>query len=140
MVNKVTAINNDASIIYEGGDLTQITADELKGNIIAIRQLINSHNLEATENRNKDAIIIELKSENEYLKTSPFVAILATTVNIIGSIVIGISTNFITAESTNNKSAPSYIVALVCGGLLVLIASFGTILYPKARKWFNLKK
>ncbi|MEI9910833.1 MAG: hypothetical protein WDO71_14860 [Bacteroidota bacterium] len=54
MGNKVTAPNIDASVIYEGGDITQITADELKGNIVGIRQLINSHNLVATESKNKD--------------------------------------------------------------------------------------
>lgn len=45
-----------SSEVYDGGNLSQISAEELKGNLLAIRQLINNYNekakkLEAAEKR-----------------------------------------------------------------------------------------
>lgn len=139
MGNKVTAPNIDASSIYEGGDITQITADELKGNIIGIRQLINSHNLVATESKRKDTEIQELYAENDYLRTTPFISSISATTSIIGSIIIGIATNLITNETQlpNTSASTKNIAMLICGGLLILISSFGIIFYPKARNWFK---
>jgi hypothetical protein len=85
-----------ASTIYEGGSLSQINAAHLKDNIIAIRQLIDNQNLIVKESSNKDTIITSLNSQIEYLKTSPFVAIISAAVNIIASILVGIEVNLIT--------------------------------------------
>jgi hypothetical protein len=139
MSNKVTAPNIDASTIYEGGDITQISAEELKGNIIGIKQLINSHNLVATESKSKDKEIINLKAENEYLKTAPYVSIIAAIVNLIGSLVIGISTEMMGNElQTGNRDISKKTIALLIVGIfLVLIGSLATIFYPYARGWFN---
>ncbi len=141
MGNKVTAPNIDASVIYEGGDITQITADELKGNIVGIRQLINSHNLVATESKNKDRQIQEYKSENEYLRTSPYVSIIAAVVNIVGSLIIGISTEMMGNElqASDADVSRKTILLLVTGITLVLLGSLASIFYPKARSWFNKK-
>jgi hypothetical protein len=83
MSNKVTQPDIDASGIYEGGSILQITADELTDNTVAIRQLINSHNLVANESKNKDVEIQNIKSQMEYLKTSPFTSIITAIINIV---------------------------------------------------------
>ena len=140
MANKVTSPNFEASDIYEGGDITQITADELKGNIVGIRQLINSHNIVATESKKKDIVIQQLNAENEYLNTSPFVSIIASIMNIIGSLIIALASGMFSNES-NTPSGVSTITVLllIMGVVLITVASFATILYPKARSWYNKK-
>ncbi|TAF73678.1 MAG: hypothetical protein EAZ53_11605 [Bacteroidetes bacterium] len=141
MANKITATQIDASIIYEGGGITEITADELKGNIIAIRQLINQHNLIATENRNKERGIQELKAENEYLKTAPFVSVISAAINIVGSLIIGIATEMMGNElQVKDGDVSTKTTLLITAGVVLIVAgSFATILYPKAREWFNKK-
>ena len=137
MANKITQPDIDAAGIYEGGSISQITAEELKSNIVAIKQLINSHNLVANESKNKEAEIQILKAQNEYLKTSPFVSVIAALVSIGGSILIAIGVNLIT-----NQPTPPFQDKLVLwiGGILLIVASLANILYPKARDWFNPKK
>jgi hypothetical protein len=142
MENKVTSPNFGASDIYEGGDITQITADELKGNIVAIRQLINSHNLVASDNKKKEQTIQKLTSENEYLNTSPFVSIIASVVNIIGSLIIGLASEMVGNELQvkNGDITTKTTLLLITGIVLIIIGSFATILYPYAREWFNKEK
>lgn len=142
MENKVTSPNFGASDIYEGGDITQITADELKGNIVAIRQLINSHNLVASDNKKKEQTIQKLTSENEYLNTSPFVSIIASVVNIIGSLIIGLASEMVGNELQvkNGDITTKTTSLLITGIVLIIIGSFATILYPYAREWFNKEK
>lgn len=137
MSNKITQPDIDSSGIYEGGSISQITAEELESNIVAIRQLINSHNLVAIESKNKDVDIQRIKAQNEYLKTSPFVSIIAALISIGGSILIAIGVNLITgAENPPFQDK----VILWIGGLLLVVGSLANILYPKARDWFNPKK
>ena len=136
--NKVTQPNIDASTIYEGGFISEISAEQLKGNVIAIKQLINTHNLMMTESKGKDTYIANLKSENEYLKTAPFVSIFVAIVNIIGTILVATAINLLT-NSSNNQETVSWIL-LFAGVLLNLASYFATILYPFAKKWFNKKK
>lgn len=137
MRNKITQPDIDSSGIYEGGSISQITAEELESNIVAIRQLINSHNLVAIESKNKDVDIQRIKAQNEYLKTSPFVSIIAALISIGGSILIAIGVNLTTgAENPPFQDK----VVLWIGGLLLVVGSLANILYPKARDWFNPKK
>ena len=142
MANKVIAANIDASAIYEGGDIFQISADELTDNVVGIRQLINSHNLGALESKKKDLQIQDLKSENEYLKTGPYVGIIAATINIAGSVIIGIATEMMGNELQASKGDISNksILLITTGIILIIVGSLGTILYPKARDWFNKSK
>ena len=43
--NKVVSPSVDGTCIYEGGELGQISLPELIGNEVAIKQLINQHNI-----------------------------------------------------------------------------------------------
>ncbi|MDO8998151.1 MAG: hypothetical protein Q7W45_00185 [Bacteroidota bacterium] len=142
MSNKVTNPKFEASDIYEGGDITQIKADELKGNIVAIRQLINSHNLAATESKKKDSEIQKLTAENEYLNTAPYVSIIAAIINLVGSLIIGLASEMAGNElqSSEGDISRKSILLLSTGVVLILLGSLATIFYPKARSWYNKDK
>ena len=105
-------------------------------NEIAIKQLINSHNLKINEVHNAQNKISSLTAEIEYQKTAPFVSILALIVNLAGSTVSALAVNFLSSQNP-----PKYAMTLlVIGFVLVFIGSLGTILYPNARNYFNKKK
>lgn len=127
-VPNITELN-----IYEGGSLNQISVSDLKDNEIAIRQLINTHNLKINEVQNANSQITSLQSELEFHKTSPFVSIFAIIVNLGGSTVVAFAVNLLTSDKTNNYAG--WILAI--GFILVFIGSLATILYPYARKFFN---
>lgn len=121
--------------IYEGGTLNEIKIVDLINNEIAIKQLINSHNLKIKEVHNAHGQISLLKSELEYQKTSPFFSIIALFVNLGGSTVSALAVNFLSSENP-----PKYANMLLFVGFgLVFIGSLGTILYPYARGFFNKK-
>ena len=133
MENKIDTSRINETNIYEGGTLSQINANDLEGNVVAIKQLINNHLVVISQSKQKDIDIQTYKSTIEYLRTSPFMAIIAGVINIIGSIFIGIGINLIT-----QKTPPDYSwIIVIAGGLLVLVGSLTNILYPYARKWFN---
>ncbi|MDX2360373.1 MAG: hypothetical protein QNK23_06180 [Crocinitomicaceae bacterium] len=135
MADKIDASKLNESTIYEGGSLSQINAEDLLGNEIAIKQLINNHLLVSHQSRQKDLEIQDKKSTIEYLKTSPFVAIIATIINICGSIIIGFAINLYA-----QTPSPEYSwITLLIGSLLILTGSLSTILYPYAKRWFNKK-
>lgn len=121
--------------IYEGGSLNEIKISDLMNNETAIKQLLNSHNIKIKEVHNAHGVIAILKSEIEYQKTSPFVSIIASVINLAGSTVIALAVNFLSSENP-----PQYAkLLLFIGFLLVLVGSLGTILYPYARSFFNKK-
>jgi hypothetical protein len=122
--------------IYEGGSLNEIKTSDLINNEIAIKQLLNSHNLKINEVHNAQGQIAELISEKEYLKTAPFISIIALIVNLGGSTVSALAVNFLSASEP-----PKYAGwLLVTGIILVFVGSLATILYPYARNFFNNKK
>jgi hypothetical protein len=126
----------DAGSIYEDGNVLRISIDELKGNDVAIRQLVNEHNLSQRELKRLGKSIALKESEIEYLKTSPFISILSLIVNVICIAVLGIGVNIITGGKT-----PTIGIALVAlGGIGSAVSSIATILYPYARGFFNFKK
>lgn len=131
--NTINIPVSDSSNIYEGGGLMQISITDLKDNVIAIRQLINSHNQIATDIKKKENEIQDTKAQNEYLKTSPFIAIISAIINIIGSVLMALGVNLL----TDTVKASSDIIILILGILLVVLGSLANILYPKAREWFN---
>ncbi|HLA55129.1 MAG TPA: hypothetical protein VK623_03445 [Flavobacterium sp.] len=133
MENNVDSPELNESNIYEGGSLSPINADDLKDNVIAIRQLINNHLILTAQSRQKDLQIQEYKSTIEYLKTSPFTSIIALIISLSGTIVVGISVTLCTQKDPSTYSW----VLLSFGIILNLTGSLSTILYPYARKFFN---
>lgn len=122
--------------IYEGGELIQITSENLIGNETAIKQLINNYNLKVKEATDLRETVSNLNAELLYLRTSPFIAIVSALINLCGTVIVGFAINLLT-----QKDPPKYSGwVLLVGCLIVIIGSISTILYPWARKWFNSKK
>lgn len=119
--------------IYEGGSLNEIKAEDLRDNVTAIKQLINSYNLKIKEIQLKQSEIINLKSDLEYQKTAPFISIVSMIVNLLGSTISAIAVNLLTADSPSKYS----VWLLVIGFVLVAVGSLATILYPYAREFYN---
>ncbi len=115
--------------IYGGGVLNQIEIDDLLNNRVAIIQLCNDRNLKLKEVETQKQTISNLNSTIEYLKTTPFLAIISTVVNLIGTTI--------TAIGVNQFSKDKEWLLIVLGGVLVVVGSLATIFYPYAKKWFN---
>lgn len=118
--------------VYEGGNLSEITLSELKDNETAIKQLINSNNAKAKEVDRLHAEITQLRSESDYLKTTPFVAICFAVFNVIGTIIVGFGVNLLSSSKDGHIN-----IWIILGGILVLLSNLGVILYRWARSWFN---
>lgn len=125
-----------SSQIYGGGTLSPITAEELKNNIVAIRQLINNFNEKANKLEKVEKELSETKGELEYQNTYPFITIFAAIFNVVGTILVGVSMNQITGAADDENTTASTVL-LVLGGIIVLLSSLFAILYKWARRWFN---
>lgn len=119
--------------VYNGGILKPINTENLLDNPIAIDQLLNDHNSLTKEIKNLQDENLQLKSELEFQRTSPFIAIFATFVNISGTIISGYGVNLL---STDKKTEGAWIIIIV-GALLVIAGSLMTVLYRWVRGWFN---
>jgi len=131
-------VESGAMSIYSGGVLTEISEGDLLNNQIAIRQLINNHNIDQKRLQKKEEELSSYKSEVEYLKTSPFVSVISSISAIVATILVGVGMNLIT--SSNNYSLIGINVGwllIIFGGILTLSSSLSNILYPFAKKWFN---
>lgn len=126
----------NSSQIYGGGTLSPITAEELKNNIVAIRQLINNFNEKAKKLQEIEKELSETKGELEYQNTYPFITIFAAVFNVIGTILVGVSVNQITG-ATDKENTTASTVLLFLGGIIVLLSSLSAILYKWGRRWFN---
>lgn len=125
-----------SSQIYGGGTLSPITAEELKNNIVAIRQLINNFNEKANKLEIIEKKLSETKGELEYQNTYPFITIFAAVFNVIGTILVGVSVNQLTG-ATDDENTTASTVLLVLGAIIVLLSSLSAILYKWGRRWFN---
>lgn len=126
----------DEQNIYEGGTLNGISSSDLLNNEIAIKQLINNHNLKINEVKRYQNEISDLKSDLEFQKTSPYIASFSLLANIVGTIIIGYGVNIISSGSSSTNPAAPYVL-LISGGVLILGGGLCTIFYRYARKWFN---
>lgn len=125
-----------SSQIYGGGTLSPITAEELKGNIVAIRQLINIFNEKAKKLELVEKELSETKGELEYQNTYPFITIFTAVFNVLGTILVGVSVNQITGALEGESTTTSTIL-LVIGGIFVLLSNILAIIYKWGRRWFN---
>lgn len=98
MANKITTGDFSQSQIYENGDLYSITIDELKGNKVAILQLVNDYNTKVKTIEKLQENEKRLSSELQYQNANPFFSIIASFINIIGSIISCCGVNFITGD------------------------------------------
>ena len=113
-----------------------ITAEELKGNLLAIRQLINNYNEKSQKLDAAEQELVKTKGEHEYQNTYPFITIFAAVFNVVGTILVGVSVNQITSASIGEDTMASKIL-LCLGGATVLLSSLSAILSKWGRKWCN---
>lgn len=133
MASKITLDGLCQPQIYEDGNLYSITVEELKGNRIAIMQLINDYNTKVKTIERLQLSEKRLSSELQYQNASPFFAIIATVINIIGSVISCCGVNFLTS---NENVGTGYIFIFV-GSLLLLCGGCLTIFYKYVYKWMN---
>jgi len=125
-----------SSEVYDGGNLSQISAEELKGNLLAIRQLINNYNEKAKKLEATEKELADTKGELEYQNTYPFITIFAAVFNVAGTILVGLSVNQLTSAPDDENTTASTVL-LFLGGVIVLMSSLSAILYKWGRRWFN---
>lgn len=136
MANKIRTEGLPKSQVYENGNLYSISIDDLKGNEIAITQLINDYNTKVQTIEKLQQSEKRLSSELQYQNASPFFAIIAALINIVGSVISCCGINFITSSE---KLVVGYIL-IVAGCLLLLIGSALTICYKYVYRWMNKQK
>lgn len=138
MNNSLTGNAITGAQIYDGGNLRPIAAEDLKDNLVAIRQLINNHNENQKKLGRLEEELSSVRNELEFQNTYPYVAIFAAVASIIGTVLVGLGVNMVTGSADSELSLSFFVLAL--GGFLVLIANIFTILYRWVRKWFNKPK
>ena len=125
-----------SSEVYDGGNLSQISAVELKGNLLAIKQLINNYNEKAKKLEAAEKELADTKGELEYQNTYPFITIFAAVFNVAGTILVGLSVNQLTSAADDENITASTVL-LVLGFIIVVFSNLSAILYKWGRRWFN---
>lgn len=72
MANKISLDDLPQSQIYENGELYSISIEDLKGNKVAIMQLINDYNTKVKTIERLQKSESQLSSELQYQNASPF--------------------------------------------------------------------
>ena len=85
--------------IYDGGNLTPIAAEDLKGNLVAIKQLINNYNENTKKLDQLEKNLFSVRNELEFQNTYPYVAIFAALANVIGTVLVGVGVNMVTESA-----------------------------------------
>lgn len=87
MANKIRTEGLLQSQVYENGNLYSISIADLKGNEIAITQLVNDYNTKVQTIEKLQQSEKRLSSELQYQNASPFFAIIAALISIVGSVI-----------------------------------------------------
>lgn len=119
-------IASDATTIYQRGQLIEINIADLLGNEVALRQFVNHYNQSAKENNRLTENINDLKIANAKSELQPQILIPAAVVNIVGTGLIGLATNYLTSATT--RPAADWLIA-VAGLILLGFGSIGPIWY-----------
>jgi hypothetical protein len=109
----------DAVSIYEGGNLTAVSITELLNNEVAVRQLINEYNQTKREIQRLEEEAQQLKMEQARSTPQPWVLISNAIVSLVGALIIGIGTNYITSDKPPGGAA----VVLTLGAVLSLLTA-----------------
>jgi hypothetical protein len=128
-------VASDATTIYEGGKLIPLSIPDLLGNEVALRQLINSHNL---SNRQADSLRAEvsaLQLERAATVATPALAVFLAITNVSGAILIAMGVNYMTSAT----AVPRSWVITVVGGLLTLVTAVAPVALPFLITWFREK-
>lgn len=135
MGNRITTEGFSQCQIYENGDLYSISIDDLKGNKVAITQLVNDYNAKVRAIEKLQDSEKQLSSELQYQNANPFFSIIAAIINVVGSVISCCGVNFLTGEK---KMFIGYLL-ISAGSVLLLSGSLLTICYRYVYGWMNKK-
>jgi nitroreductase len=116
----------DAVSIYAGGKLTAVGISELLNNEVAVRQLINDYNQTKRENHQLHDQIQRLTVERAGLALQPAILGANAVFGIVGALLVGLGTNFITGERPPSGSW----LLLFLGALISLVSAILPIGLP----------
>jgi hypothetical protein len=108
----------DETEIYEGGNLTRVTIEDLIDNPVALRQLINDLNLEKKNNERGRKIIEQLQTEKSKYELLPVVNIIIAIGNLIGMLIVGLGTNLVTSQEP-----PQYAGWILGAGVILSVVT-----------------
>lgn len=116
----------DEISIYQGGNLTTVTIEDLLENEVALRQLVNGLNLVKRENDRFKENIEQLKLERAGYVLQPALLGFVAAINILGMIMVGLGTNYVTSDSPPQAAW----AILLIGGLISLLTAIAPVLLP----------
>lgn len=116
----------DELSIYQGGNLTPVTIDDLLENEVAIRQLVNDLNRVKRESERFRSTIDQLKLERAGYALQPAILGFVAAINILGMIMVGLGTNYVTSDSPPQAAW----VILAIGGLISVLTAVAPVLLP----------
>ena len=120
----------DETVIYEGGAITSIFRKDIIGNEPAITQLLNAHNLSVRENAHLRQRIEALEREKLVKKTFPFANACFAVINVLGILLLGFGTNYL-----SRPNPPSYCgVLLLVGAVTALLSACAQPFVPAIMK------
>jgi hypothetical protein len=116
----------DAVSIYAGGQLTAVSIAELLNNEVAVRQLINDYNQTKKDNQELEDDIRRLTVERAGLALQPAILGANAFFGIVGALLVGLGTNFVTSE----KPPVGALFLLILGAIISLVSALLPIGLP----------
>lgn len=112
--------------IYENGKLFNIKAKELLNNEIAIRQLINNHNVTNRQLAELQRINKAKDLEISLLRATGFISLSSIIINVISTVLIGFAINFLVGSNMTKTGISFLIIGVLCG----ILGNALPVLYP----------
>lgn len=126
----------DEFSIYQDGKLSIVTIEELLENEVALRQLVNDFNLIKRDNDRSKKIIDQLKLERAGYALQPPILSLVATINILGVVLVGLGTNYVTSSTPPSGAW----VILIIGALICLLTAVTPIALPILIEGYSKRK
>ncbi len=126
----------DEISIYQGGNLTTVSIEELLGNEVAVRQLVNELNLSKRDYKQSRSEIEQLKLERAGYALQPAILGFVAALNILGVILVGLGTNYVTSNTPPSGS----LLILIIGGAITLLTAIAPVLLPLLIEFYSKKR
>jgi hypothetical protein len=126
----------DEISIYQGGKLTTVDIEELLDNEVAVRQLVNDLNLAKRDNERSKRIIEQLRLERAGYALQPAILAFVAAVNILGVVLVGVGTNYVTSSAP----PPAAWVILIVGAFISLLTAIAPVVLPLLIDFYSKRK
>lgn len=136
-IQPTTSLNVAASAtaIYQNGELMAVSIEELIDNDVALRQLVNNHNVAVRDNERLQSEIQQLHIESVGYKLQSPLLVGVAIVNIVGVVVVGLSIN----QLTSTPPSPGAGWFLASGCVLSLLGSIAPVVLPTLTSYITQK-